>query len=85
MLFRSSWLVNAFLCIHSHEGAWNDSGAPYWGGLQFGWSEWQRYGGQYAPSADLATPAEQIAAGIAYWRVAGFSPWPTTARMCGLL
>lgn len=80
-----SWLWNAFMCIHSHEGSWTDDGAPYWGGLQFGWSEWQRFGGNFAPSANLATPAEQIAAGIAYWRVAGFSPWPNTARMCGLL
>jgi hypothetical protein len=82
---HTSWLVGAFLCIHSHEGSWTDDGAPYWGGLQFGWSEWQRFGGRYAPQANLATPMQQIAAGIAYWRVAGFSPWPNTARMCGLL
>jgi hypothetical protein len=81
----SSWLWQAFMCIHRYEGAWDDDGAPYWGGLQFGWSEWQRFGGNFAPSANLASPAEQIAAGVAYWRVAGFSPWPRTARACGLL
>ena len=82
---RDQWLVNAFLCIHSHEGAWNDPNAPYYGGLQFGYSEWQRFGGQYAPTADLATPEQQIQAGIAYYRVSGFYPWPNTARECGLI
>jgi hypothetical protein len=81
----ASWLWNAFMCIHRYEAAWDDSGAPYWGGLQFGWNEWRIFGGRYAASADLASPAEQIAAGVAYWRVAGFAPWPNTARMCGLL
>lgn len=81
-----SWLVAAFECIHSHEGAWNaNTGNSYYGGLQFGWSEWQRFGGRYAARADLATPAQQIAAGIAYYEVSGFSPWPNTARACGLL
>jgi hypothetical protein len=79
------WLVDAFMCIHSHEGSWTDDGAPYWGGLQFGWSEWQRFGGMYAAQANYATPEQQIQAGINYWRVSGFNPWPNTARMCGLL
>lgn len=81
-----NWLVNAFMCIHSHEGAWNaNTGNGYYGGVQFGWNEWQQYGGQYASRADLASPAQQIAAAIAYYNVSGFSPWPNTARMCGLL
>lgn len=81
-----SWLVQAFECIHSHEGAWtDDTGNGYEGGLQFGPSEWQRYGGRFAQHAYEATPAEQIDAGIAYYRVAGFNPWPHTAAMCGLL
>ena len=29
---------NTWLCIKSHEGSWQDSGAPYWGGLQMDWS-----------------------------------------------
>ena len=81
-----SWLVSAFLCIHSHEGAWNaNTGNGYYGGLQFGWSEWQTYGGRYASRADLASPGQQIAAAISYYHDAGFAPWPNTARMCGLL
>src|SRR5207253_1835634 len=35
-------------CIHSYEAAWNDTGNPYWGGLQFGSGEWRRYGGRFA-------------------------------------
>ena len=80
-----SWLSDAFMCIHSHEGAWDaNTGNGYYGGLQFGYSEWQRFGGRYAARADLASPAEQIAAAVSYWHVAGFAPWPNTARMCGL-
>src|SRR5262245_29173673 len=63
---RIVWLVDAFQCIHRFEGSWTDTGAPYWGGLQFGYSEWHRFGGSFAPTANLATPAEQIAAGISY-------------------
>lgn len=75
----------AWLCIHRYEGSWTDSGNPFWGGLQFGPSEWTRYGGQYAPTANLATPLEQMWAAEAYWNQSGFYPWPNTARMCGLL
>lgn len=81
-----SWLVGAFLCIHSYEGPWDaNTGNGYEGGLQFGHSEWQTYGGRYAAHAYDASPAQQIAAGIAYHAVSGFSPWPNTARACGLL
>ena len=83
---RVVWLVSAFQCVHRYEGSWTaNTGNGYRGGLQFGSAEWARYGGRYAPSADLATPSEQIAAGIAYHAVAGFWPWPNTARACGLI
>jgi Transglycosylase-like domain len=79
-------MVAAFDCVHGYEGAWNaNTGNGYFGGLQFGASEWRRFGGNFAPRADLATPAQQIAAGIAYHAVAGFSPWHYTARRCGLI
>jgi hypothetical protein len=85
-LDRIVWLVTAFECVHGYEGAWNaNTGNGYAGGLQFGPAEWQRYGGTYAPTADTATPAQQIAAAIGYHAAAGFYPWPNTARMCGLL
>ncbi len=79
----------AWLCIHRHEGAWTDPGAPYYGGLQMN-LEFQE---AFAPdllrekgTADHWTPLEQIwAAERAYRSGLGFEPWPTTARMCGLL
>jgi hypothetical protein len=77
----SSWL-----CIHRYEGAWNsNTGNGYYGGLQFGYSEWKRFGGKFAPMAYLATPLEQMWAAEAYWEVSGFYPWPNTARACGLI
>lgn len=85
-LDRIVYLVQAFECIHTHEGAWNDNtGNGYYGGLQFGAHEWSLYGGGYAPRADLASPSQQIAAGITYQALSGFYPWPATARMCGLI
>jgi hypothetical protein len=85
-LARQVWLISAFECIHSHEGSWTaNTGNGYTGGLQFGFPEWTTYGRSFAARADLASPSEQIAAGITYWSVAGFAPWPNTARMCGLL
>jgi len=76
-----------WLCIHSHEGSWTDDGAPYWGGVQFGSSEWHRFGTPYTgvDTANLASPLEQMWAAERYWRVSGFYPWPRTARMCGLI
>lgn len=74
-----------WLCIHQYEGSWTDSGDPYWGGLQFGSSEWQRFGGHLAPTANLATPLQQMWAAEAYWNLSGFRPWPYTAAKCGLL
>jgi hypothetical protein len=84
-LDRVVWLVDAFQCIHRYEGSWTaNTGNGYRGGLQMGTSEWSRYGAGFAPRADQATPAEQIAAAIAYHDQAGFGPWPQTSRMCGL-
>jgi hypothetical protein len=76
-----------WLCIHSHEGSWTDPGAPYYGGLQFGYKEWQRFGKPYTgvETANLASPIQQMWAAERYWRLSGFYPWPNTARMCGLL
>ena len=44
-------------------GDWSiNTGNGYYGGLQFSQSTWEAYGGtQYAPRADLASPAEQKA------------------------
>lgn len=77
-----------WLCIHSYEGAWNDPGAPYYGGLQFASSTWERNGGlRYASSADQATPLQQMWIAESAWKESGgsFSQWPNTARRCGLI
>jgi len=77
-----------WLCIHRYEGAWNDPGAPYYGGLQmdlsfqraYGWDLLQRKG-----TADNWTPLEQMRVAERAWRSRGFGPWPNTARYCGLI
>ena len=80
-------LVIDFECVHRFEGAWTDTGAPYWGGLQFDRSFMATYGGrllQARGTADHWTPAEQIATAIVAHASRGFEPWPNTARRCGL-
>jgi hypothetical protein len=77
-----------WLCIHHYEGAWNDVGGPYWGGLQMSLSFQERYGGWlYAKkgTADHWTPLEQIWTAEKALRSRGFWPWPNTARLCGLI
>lgn len=93
--------IYAWLCIHRYEGSWTDTGDPYWGGLQmdrsfmrtYGWDFMRKHHGAYA---NRWTPREQmIAANRARvgvdWRGShwpgprGYTPWPNTARMCGLL
>jgi hypothetical protein len=79
----------AWLCIHSHEGAWNDPNAPYYGGLQMDLSFQRTYGPELLRqkgTADHWTPLEQIwVAERAYRSGRGFYPWPNTARYCGLI
>ncbi|HSC50184.1 MAG TPA: hypothetical protein VLD16_07970 [Gaiellaceae bacterium] len=92
---RTRWLAvhpphkAALLCIHRLEGSWADSGDPYWGGLQMDRSFMQTY----APAvllrrgwANRWTPLEQLwVAERALRSGRGYSPWPNTARYCGLL
>ena len=82
-------LVRGFQCIHRHEGAWNDPGAPYWGGLQMDLEFQRTYGREFLfafGTADRWPPALQIAVAIrAYLSGRGWHPWPNTARACGLL
>jgi len=79
--------LKAWYCIHSHEGAWTDPNAPYWGGLQMD----HDFQSAYAPwllkhkgTADHWTPFTQIWAGVRAWRVRGFEPWSTSAHACGV-
>ncbi|MER5552014.1 transglycosylase family protein [Streptomyces sp. NPDC002793] len=64
-------------------GNWSiNTGNGYHGGLQFAPSTWRAYGGaQYAPRADLATKAEQIAVGERVARSQGMGAWPTCGRL----
>jgi hypothetical protein len=81
---------SAWLCIHSYEGAWNDSGDPYWGGLQMDRGFMATYGSdmirRYHGFANVWPPlAQMVVAERAFASGRGFSPWPNTARYCGLL
>jgi hypothetical protein len=80
---------SAWLCIHSHEGAWNDYGDPYWGGLQMDRSFMYSYGrdmiARYHGFANVWPPLAQMIVAERAYRSRGFSPWPNTARYCGLL
>jgi hypothetical protein len=62
-------------------GNWGaDTGNGFYGGLQFTEGTWlANGGGQYAPSANLATPAEQIAVAQRVLASQGIGAWP----VCG--
>lgn len=73
--------------MHHYEGAWNaNTGNGYTGGMQFDTGTWLgNGGGVYAPEAYLATPHDQLVVAYHTWQARGWQPWPTTARMCGLI
>lgn len=80
--------MREWMCIHHYEGAWNDVGGPYWGGLQMSLSFQQRYGSwiyRLKGTADHWTPLEQIWTAEKARQSRGFWPWPNTARICGLI
>lgn len=73
------------------EGSWTShTGNGYFGGLQFdrhfeeawGRDMLRKYGGR---DADWWTPREQMLVANRALPTRGFSPWPLTARACGLL
>jgi hypothetical protein len=77
-----------WICIHRLEGSWRDSGDPYWGGLQMD----RGFMRAYAPRvllrrgwADHWSPLEQMWVAERAHRGRGYTPWPNTARYCGLL
>ena len=78
-----------WLCIHRYEGAWNDPGGPYYGGLQMDLGFQRTYGSQLLRrkgTADHWTPLEQMwVAERAHRSGRGYYPWPNTARNCGLI
>ncbi|MFI8827610.1 transglycosylase family protein [Streptomyces sp. NPDC053431] len=66
-------------------GAWSANfGNGLYGGLQFSQESWERHGGlAYAPSADLASRAQQIAVADRAL-AAGDTQWATCAPIAGL-
>ena len=63
-------------------GNWSiNTGNGYYGGLQFSQSTWNAFGGAvYAPRADLAARAQQIAIAEKVLAVQGPRAWPTCGR-----
>lgn len=90
MVLEDVGSVPTWICIHKREGAWNDTGDPYWGGLQmnvgfmlaYGRDMIARHGGGLA---DTWTPREQMVVAQRAWKTRGYNPWPQTARACGVL
>lgn len=80
-----------FSCINRHEasGRWDtNTGNGYFGGLQMDLNFMAAYGGHLLRSkgtADNWTREEQIRTAARAVPGRGFTPWPNTARMCGLL
>jgi nucleoid-associated protein YgaU len=60
-------------------GNWSvNTGNGYYGGLQFSSSTWlSNGGGEFAPRADLAAPAQQIAVAERVLQSQGVGAWPT--------
>ncbi|MET8772336.1 transglycosylase family protein [Streptomyces sp. NPDC004658] len=67
-------------------GDWSiNTGNGYFGGLQFTQSTWEAYGGtRFAPRADLATRAEQIAVAEKVLDGQGPGAWPVCSVRAGL-
>ncbi|MFE3020231.1 transglycosylase family protein [Streptomyces sp. NPDC059256] len=66
-------------------GNWHiNTGNGYYGGLQFSPSTWRGFGGAaYAPTADRASRAQQIAIATKVQRVQGWGAWPTCSVRAG--
>lgn len=63
-------------------GNWRaNTGNGHYGGLQFTQSSWKAAGGRkYAPRADLATKAEQIATARRLAKIQGMGAWTCARR-----
>ncbi|HEX3588923.1 MAG TPA: transglycosylase family protein [Pseudonocardiaceae bacterium] len=64
-------------------GDWSiNTGNGYYGGLQFNSATWlSNGGGQYAPRADLATKAQQIAIADKVRAARGYEPWQCAGEL----
>lgn len=66
-------------------GNWQiNTGNGYYGGLQFSAGTWRAYGGTaYAPTADQASKAQQIAVAAKVQRAQGWGAWPSCSARAG--
>ncbi|GHE83819.1 transglycosylase [Streptomyces longispororuber] len=66
-------------------GNWRiNTGNGYYGGLQFSAGTWRAYGGTaYAPTADQASKAQQIAVAAKVQRAQGWGAWPSCSARAG--
>ncbi len=75
------------VCIHPKEADWQDTGSPFWGGLQMDMGFQRTYGRPLLErfgTADRWPIGAQLAVGeIAYYAGRGFGPWPNTRIGCG--
>ena len=56
--------MREWMCIHRYEGAWNDVGGPYWGGLQMNITFQQHYGGLALPAEGDGRPLDAAGADL---------------------
>jgi hypothetical protein len=66
-------------------GNWHiNTGNGYYGGLQFAAGTWRAYGGTaYAPTADRASRAQQIAVATRVQQAQGWGAWPVCSVRAG--
>jgi hypothetical protein len=88
-LFKRDRLLTDLMCIHGHEGKWtSDTGNGYYGGLQMDLKFQRVYGeaflGLWGTADHWPVWAQVVVARRAYANGLGFTPWPNTARACGL-
>jgi hypothetical protein len=76
-------------CIHSYEGSWDaNTGNGYWGGFQADLAFQRAYGPEYLRRFGTANNwpvISQIHMAYRGYQARGWSPWPNTSRVCGLL
>jgi hypothetical protein len=89
-LIKRAPVYAALACIHSYEGAWDaySSAGPYYGGYQMDPTFEATYGPGYVQlwgDASSWPAAMQTAAAYHATRVVGYTPWPNSAALCGLL
>lgn len=101
ILTNPNHVIRGLLCIHRYEGSWKDPGYPFWGGLQMNRDFQKTYGwlrvAKHTPhehkiyfldkwgTADHWPIWAQLLAGLHGYFSRGWSPWPNTARYCGLM